>query len=530
MTPTSGIGAGQRAFILTRRRLLGMSGAAAGAVFAASALGMSGTSRAVLAACDKKTVTFSRGDELRTQDPQEISGLMEGTIAGLLYDSLIDTTATLEMVPALATEWKMAEDGLSYAFKLRDGVQFHDGTPFTADDVKFTFDRLLQNAQLQHAAVWLDQLKQVRVDDPASVTFLLNAPNPGLITNFAGEPILAHNAIEKYGDKFYEKGIGTGPFTFKEWSKNQRWVGDAFPGYWNKAMVHLDEVIFRPITEPATRIAALQTGEVDIIDSLSGDEAQQLGDQQGITIARSPSTDTIQFTFNLSRAPFNNADARWAVAHAIDSNTIVNDIVHAGQVVAAPIPPGTVGYDEELVKKVPEYNLDTAKTLLQKAGVAPGTKIKFILNPAWFAKLDLVAEYLSEQLRAIGFDVDMQFMEPGAYTEARKSRDFDIAIQQGNKGQNPDTNYTVLNVYGTFGSDLAKVRPDIIDMINQARTELDAQKRDDLYRKIQQEMYDMMAELILYRQEYIWGVRDRVQGFEARADFQTRVDYVDVTC
>lgn len=530
MTQTSKLRDGQRAFTVTRRRFLALTGTTAGAAIAASTLGFAVSSHAVQAACNQKSVTFARGDELRTQDPQEISGLMEGTIAGLLYDPLIDTTAKLEQIPGLATEWKMAADGLSYAFKLREGVQFHDGTPFTADDVEFTFDRLLQNSQLQHAAVWLDQLKEVRVDDPLSVTFLLKAPNPGLITNFSAEPILAHNAIEKYGEKFYEKGIGTGPFTFKEWGKNQRWVGEAFPGYWNKEAVHLNQVIFRPITEAATRIAALQTGEVDIIDSLSGDEAQQLGDQPNIKIDRSPSTDTIQFTFNLSRAPFNNADARWAVAHAIDYNAIVNDIVHAGQVVAAPIPPGTVGYDEALVKAVPEYNLDTAKGFLSKAGVAPGTKIKFILNPAWFAKLDLVAEYISEQLRSIGFDVDMQFMEPGAYTEARKSRDFDIAVQQANKGQNPDTNYTVLNVYGTFGSDLAKVRPDIIQMINQARTELDAQKRDELYRNIQHAMYDMMAELILYRQEYIWGVRDRVQNFEARADFETRVDYVDVTC
>src|SRR5690349_10636851 len=170
----------------------------------------------------EKSLTWARGDDLRTQDPQEISGLMEGTINRLLYDPLIDTDENLQLVPALATEWAMAEDGLSYTFKLRKGVTFHDGTPFDANSVKFTFDRLLTNPQLQHAALWLDSLQETRIDDPLTVTFVLKAPNPGLLTAFPAESILAANAVEKYGDTFFEKGIGTGPFTYVEWKKNQQ--------------------------------------------------------------------------------------------------------------------------------------------------------------------------------------------------------------------------------------------------------------------------------------------------------------------
>ena len=101
-------------------------------------------------------------------------------------------------------------------------------------------------------------------------------------------------------------------------------------------------------------------------------------------------------------------------------------------------------------------------------------------------------------------------------------------MQQGNKGLNPDPNYTVLVVFGTFGLAYNQVRPDVVQMIEQARTELDNAKRDQLYRQIQRAMYDDMAEFILYRQEYIWGVRDRVVGFVPRPDWQTRVFGLDV--
>lgn len=511
----------------TRRDLLRRSAATAAVVVSGPALFNFMAANAV-GAQGEKTLTWARGDDLRTQDPQEISGLMEGTIARLVYDPLIDTDENLQVVPALATEWQMADDGLSYTFTLRDGVVFHDGTPFSAESVKFTYDRLLQNPQLQHAAIWLESLSEVRIDDPLTVTFLLTAPNPGLITSFPAESILAHNAIDQYGESFFEQSIGTGPFKYVEWSKNQRWVGEANTEYWNPGVVKLSQVTFRPITEEATRIAALRAGEVDLIDSLSGDQAEELGRQDGIQIARIPSTDTIHLTFNFTRPPFDNRDARWAVAHAIDVQTIVNDILMAGQAIAAPIPEGTVGYDAELVAAIPEFNPERSRALLAEAGIAEGTRIEFKLNPAWFAKLDQVAEFVAEQLRAVGFDVELQFLEPGAYTEARQSHSFDLAVQQGNKGLNPDPNYTVLVVYGTFGLAYADERPDVVEMIEQARSELDDQARDELYRQIQREMYDDMAEFILYRQEYIWAVRDRVIGFTPRPDWQTRVFALDV--
>lgn len=523
-----GVGTGLAVGRVSRRRFLRVGTGAAGAMIGGPAL------LAFLTACGQttsggtKTLTWARGDDLRTQDPQEISGLMEGTIARLLYDPLIDTDETGKLVPSLATKWDVSADGKAYTFTLRQGVKFHDGTPFTADAVKFTFDRLLANPTLQHAAIWKDQLSDVVVKDPVTVVFNIKAPSPGIINSF-GEPILAQNAKDKYGDRFYEKGIGTGPFKYVEWKKNDHWTGDANKEYWDKGAVKLDRIVFRSITEEATKIAALKSGEVLLIDSLSGDQATDVGKDANIAIARVPATDTIHLTYNFRRPPFNNHDARLAVGYAIDKNQIVQNILKAGQVVGAPIPPGVVGYDAELVKAVIPYDPEKAKALLKSAGVAPGTKIEFKLNPAFFAKLNEVAQFVSDQLRAVGFTVDMQFLEPGAYTEARKSGSFDLCVQQGNKFPDPDSNYTTLVIAEAFGLFYKEFRPEIVPLITNARSELDPMKRDALYKQIQRMMNDDVAELILYRQEYIWGVRKKVTGFKPRADFQTRVFTCDIT-
>ncbi len=486
-----------------------------------------------LAACTPargpRTLTWSRGDDLRTQDPQQISGLMEGTIARVLYDPLVDTDAQGNQINGLASQATMAADGLSYTFTLRPGVKFHDGSDVNADAVVFTFERLLSNPTFQHASAFKDVIKSVTPVDGSTVRFDLAKPNPGLITAFTSESILSPAAVKKYGDDFYKSIGGSGPFKYKSWTANQQWVGEANRDYWVKDLVKLDQLVFRPIREDATRIAALQSGEVDVIDSLSGDQAEQLGKDGGVAIVRSPATNELAITFNMRKDPFKNRDARWAVAYGIDRQNIVDNVVKLGKVVGSSIPPGTVGYSEDLFKKPVPYDMAKAKELIQKAGIEPGTRVSFKLNPAWFARMKESSEYIANQLGQLGFEVDLQFLEPGAYTQARKSGDFDLCIQEIGRAFNPDTNFTILYGDEAFGNFYKEINPAIVSMIQDARVELDGGKRDAAYKAIQQTLYDDLPELILYQEEFIWGVRKRVKGFEGRVDAATRVYGCDVS-
>jgi peptide/nickel transport system substrate-binding protein len=475
-----------------------------------------------------KTLTWSRGDDLRTQDPQQISGLMEGTIAGVLYDPLVDTDAKGNLINVLATDWSMAPDGKSYTFKLRSGVKFHDGSEFNADAVVFTFDRLLSNPTFQHASAFKGVLNKTVAVDPTTVRFELATPNPGLINSFT-EPILSPAAKQKYGDDFYKQIGGTGPFKYKSWTANERWIGDANKDYWQKGFVKLDQYIFRSISEEATRIAALQNGELDVIDNLSGDQADQLGSDPNIQIVRSPGSSNIEVTFNVRRDPFKNKNARWAVAYAIDRSNIVKNITKSGTVVGASIPPNTPGHSPDLWAKLTPFDMNKAKEAFAAAGLKAGTPLAFKMNPAWFPKLKETGEYMAAQLNELGFKVTLQFLEPGAYTDARKSGDFDLAIQEIGRAANPGPNFKIILSDSAFGNFYKEVNPAIVTMIADANAQLDPKQRDDAYRKIDATIADDLAEFPLYQREIIWGVRKRVTGFQGRTGGDTRVQQCDVT-
>jgi peptide/nickel transport system substrate-binding protein len=268
---------------------------------------------------------------------------------------------------------------------------------------------------------------------------------------------------------------------------------------------------------------ARPSGEVDVIDSLSGDQADQLGQDSNVSVVRSPGTNQLVITFNMRKPPFNNKDARYAIAYAIDRQNIVSNIVKLGKVVGSTIPPGTVGYNDQLFTTPLPFDMNQARDRLQKAGVSSGTNISFKLNPAWFAKLKESSEYIANQLNQLGFNVDLQYLEPGAYTQARSSGDFDLCVQEVGRAFNPDTNLTIIFGNETFGNFYKEINPNIMPMIQQARVELDAQKRDAEYQQIQQVLYDDLPELSLYQEEFVWGVRKRVSGFTGRTDNQTRV-------
>jgi peptide/nickel transport system substrate-binding protein len=464
-------------------------------------------------------IVWSRGDDLRTQDPQLISGRMEGEINRCIYDQLFDVSPDGSQIPWLGTEWSSNDDGTVWTATMQEGAKFHDGSTVTSEDVKFTYERLLANPEFQHTTSFRDLLESVDAPNAATVVFNCSKPAP-LFNLLMTQHILSKKAYEEHGDNFWEKAIGSGPYRHLEYMKGEYWLGEMFEDYWQPDLPQVKRLRYRPISEEATRVAALRSGEVDIIANLSGELAEELSKDENIMIYRRPSLDHLYLLTNTGRAPFNNRDVRWAVNHAIDREALVKNIVKAGQVVGGHIPAGTVGYDASL-EAVP-YDPDESRRLLDKAGVAPGTKIEVKAHPFWFAKGKEVMEYVAGALQEIGFDVDLQFLEPGAYTDARRSGSYDLALQQGGKANNPCNQYKVFYVNDTFGSGYGPNNPDLQQLVEQACIEVSAERAGELYQQIQKTLYDDAAEIQLYRQENIWGVRKRVVGFEAYAPDTTR--------
>lgn len=464
-------------------------------------------------------IVWSRGDDLRTQDPQLIGGRMEGEINRCIYDQLFDVGPDGAQIPWLGLEWSSNPEGTVWTAKMQEGAKFHDGSPVTSADVQFTYERLLKNPDFQHSTSFKDLLTSVDAPDAGTVVFNCAKPAP-LFNLLMGEHILSKKSAEENGENFWEKAIGSGPFRHVEYVKGEYWLGEAFEDYWKKDLVKVNRLRYRPISEEATRVAALRSGEVDIICNVSGELAEELAKDENIAIFRRPSLDHLYLLTQQQRPPFDNPDVRWAVNYAIDREALVKNIVKAGQVIGGHIPQGTVGYDDSL-QPVP-YDPDQARKLLDKAGVKAGTKIEMKAHPFWFAKGKEVMEYVAGALQAIGFEVDLQFLEPGAYTEARKAGNYHLALQQGGKANNPCNQYKVFYITDTYGSGFGPKNPTFQEKVNQVCVEVDAGKADELYKQIQKQVYDEAVEIQLYRQENIWAVRKRITGFEAYAPDATR--------
>jgi peptide/nickel transport system substrate-binding protein len=464
-------------------------------------------------------IIWSRGDDLRTQDPQLIGGRMEGEINRCIYDQLFDVAPDGSQIPWLATEYSSNADGTVWTVKMNEGATFHDGSPVTSEDVKFTYERLLANPEFQHSTSFIDLLASIDAPDAATVIFTTSKPAP-LFNLLMGEHILSKKSAEENGENFWEKAIGSGPFRHLEYVKGEYWLGEAFENYWKPDLIKVKQLRYRPISEEATRVAALRSGEVDIIANVSGELAEELAQDENIAIYRRPSLDHLYLLTQNNRPPFDKPEARWAVNYAIDREALVKNIVKAGQVVGGHIPEGTVGYDASLAP-VP-YDPDEARRLLESAGVAPGTKIEVKAHPFWFAKGQEVMEYVAGALQDIGFEVDLQFLEPGAYTDARRSGSYDLALQQGGKANNPCNQYKTFYITDTYGSGYGPQHPDFQQLIDQACVAVDGEEANSLYSQIQKQVYDDAVEIQLYRQENIWAVRKRVSGFEPFSPDATR--------
>jgi peptide/nickel transport system substrate-binding protein len=464
-------------------------------------------------------IIWSRGDDLRTQDPQLIGGRMEGEINRCIYDQLFDVAPDGSQINWLATGYESNEDGTVWTVTMHEGATFHDGSPVTSEDVKFTFERLLANVEFQHSTAFVDLLSTVEAPDPTTVVFTTSKPAP-LFNLLLGEHILSKKSFEEHGENFWEQAIGSGPFRHVEYVKGEYWLGERYENYWKPELAQVQRLRYRPISEEATRVAALRSGEVDIIANVSGELAEELATDENIVIYRRPSLDHLYLLTQNNRPPFDKYEARMAVNYAIDREALVKNIVKAGQVVGGHIPEGTLGYDPSLTP-IP-YDPDEARRLLEVAGVAPGTRIELKAHPFWFAKGQEVMEYIAGALQEIGFEVDLQFLEPGAYTEARVSGSYDLALQQGGKANNPCNQYKTFYVNDTYGSGYGGQHPEFVQLIDQACIAVDPEEANSLYSQIQKQVYDDAVEIQLYRQENIWAVRKRVTGFEPYAPDTTR--------
>ncbi|PDQ19740.1 peptide ABC transporter substrate-binding protein [Mesorhizobium sanjuanii] len=368
------------------------------------------------------TVTYK--DDVATLDPAIGYDWQNWSMIKSLFDGLMDyEPGTTNLKPDLAESYEIAPDGKTFTFKLRHGVKFHNGREMTADDVKYSLDRVT-NPKTQSpgagffgsikgyddvAAGKAESLSGVTVVDPYTIKFELTRPDATFLhvmaINFAH--VVPKEEVEKYGADFGKHPVGTGAFKLAEWTLGQRIVFERNPDYWHKGLPHLDKVTFEIGQEPIVALLRLQKGEIDIPgDGIPPAKFQEVmaDPEQKARVVEGGQLHTGYITMNTTMAPFDNVKVRQAVNMAINKDRIVQLINNRAVPANQPLPPSMPGYDKAF-KGYP-HDVAKAKALLAEAGHPDGFETQlFAMNTDPNPR---IAQAIQQDLAAIGIKASIQ--------------------------------------------------------------------------------------------------------------------------
>ena len=469
------------------------------------------------------TFIFAGPNNITQWDPLNENKTNSYMLSKLTYNTLVNPYGENNAIqPELATEWSISDDGLSWTFKLREGVKFHNGEVFDSSSVVATLQRLLDNPTLVHAAFWTS-LESVEAPDAQTAVINLKEPWGALLNQLIDTPMLAPKALAEKGDALFEfnetnQPIGTGPWIAEKWTPGQdaEYVRNDEYWDWGDDKSNIDRMIYRPVIEDTTRVSGIQTGDLDMIDAVPVEQAEMLASVKGVKTEQFLGSAIVHLGFRCVDSIFEDVNARQAVNHAIDRQLIVDSIAGGGEASDWPCPEGVLGYDAENAK-VPEYNVEMAKELLGKTDYN-GEEISFIAPTGVFARNKEVAQAILAMLTDAGFKVNLEIMENAAFQERRAAGDYDIYLQRYPfPTGDPDSVITQRWLNDAHKS--GYVNDELNEKINASKKESDPTKREQLLKEVfALEWSEMAPHMSVYRQVTTLAYREGTTGLKARID------------
>ncbi|MFO1443155.1 ABC transporter substrate-binding protein [Bacillus sp. Bva_UNVM-123] len=485
------------------------------------------------------TLVFGRGGDSTSLDPAATTEGEAFKVTVNLFETLINFgKQDTEIEPGLATEWEASEDGLKHTLKLREGIKFHDGTDFNADAVVFNFERWkVGNAEqfYYYNSQFGDKIKEVKAVDEFTVEFTLNQVIAPFYKNLAMSPfgIASPTAIEKFGDKFNENPVGTGPFVFKEWKRNDRITIVKNDNYWQEGLPKLDTVIFRSIPENSARLNALSAGEVDLIDGVNFSDVTAIEGNADLQVFNRPSMNIAYVGLTNTRGPLQNKLVRQALNHAVDKQSLI-DAFYAGAADPAknPMPPVIAGYNDEVVDY--DYNPEKAKELLKEAGFENGFEMELWAMPVprpYMPDGQKIAEALQANFEAIGVKAKIVSYEWGTYLDKAKDGEADTFLL-GWTGDNGDADnflYVLLDEDAIGSNNYAYYKnSEVHDLLIKAQSSTDEAERTELYKQAQLIIKDDAPWIPLVHSLPVLAGKANISGFlphPTGSDILTTVEF-----
>ena len=457
---------------------------------------------------------------LNTQGPTLYAG-------GQIYQSLLTYGKDLEPLPLLAKSWEVSEDGLTYTFKLQDNVKWHDGQPMTSEDVVFTGEKFLREAHPRWRLIANTYLESITAPDPQTVVFKLSKPFSAFIYSFelSSFPIIPkhiYDGTDYRTNPANQNPIGTGPFMLKEWKRGQYIHMVKNPDYWKPGLPYLDELYFRVIPDSASRAIAFEQGTVDVLrgGDVEGFEVRRLTGQPDVENSvegwemYSP---VVFMEMNLKTPPFEKKEVRQAVMHALDRNFIVQTIMFGiGQPADGPFASTTKYHTDDVPQYA--YDIEKAKELIAAAGVNPGDYNIRLMGLPYGSQWDRLAEYVKQQLEQLGFNITIQAVDPGGWSQSMSDFNFDLAFnftyQYGDPAQGVARHYLSSNIVkGTpYGNNVSYENPTVDQLFAEAASSTDPDEVAAKYAEVQQILVDDVAMAWLFDMQNVTLWRPNVHN------------------
>ena len=468
------------------------------------------------------TIRIGMDADNTTMDPHRSTAAVDRQVYNNIYGKLVDIDAKFGIVPQLAESWDIKNGGLTYVFKLRRGVKFHDGSDFNAEIVKWNFDRMRDPALASPRRSEIAPVKDVSLLDPHTVEITLSAPFApflSVLSDRAGM-MVSKAAVEKYKEDFARNPVGTGPFRFAEWVKDDHMTLKRFDGYWEKGPPWLDELIYRPIPDASVRFTALRTGHIDFMHQIHPKDVSAARAERGLKVSEIPSLWWQAIRLNTQAGPFANRALRQALWYAVDRTVIHRVVYHnQGGIAWSPFPASMLAQDKDFSDW--KRDLAKAKAKLAEGGMPNGFAftIKGWNQPTQIQELQII----QAQLKEVGVDMKIELLEFGKLLADFTNQNFAALLLGWSGRPDPDGNaHVFLHSKGSQNNGRYQ-NPKMDDLLDRARSESDQAKRKALYAQVTRLAADDAPYTWLHHDAEIKVWADHVKGFEHISDGMIRL-------
>jgi len=460
------------------------------------------------------TLIAAKPGEVPLLDPHIGTATFSKRFFDLVYNGLVRLDENSAVAPELAESWDISDDGKVYTFQLRKGVKFHNGKEMTSEDVKASYERILDPETGSPARSFYADVVAIATPDPHTVVFTLDKPNAALLALMASpNAAIVPKEMLEAGDLSVE-AVGTGPFKLGEWMPDNYMILERHPDFFIEGRPYLDAIEFRVLPDEASILAGLRAQTIDyalIVDPKTAvlarvEENLQVKSEAGFTI--------FLLAINHEREPLDNPLVRMAVACAIDRQAIIDATALGEGEVTGPLAPSQQAYFVPF-SEFPCYqrDLDRSSELLIDAGFPDGVKFNIVVRNVH--PYSDIAEAIQAQLREAGIEAELEVDEVGIFVERWRSSDFDTYVSAMSGFPDPD-----FGVYRTFhGEGSANVHgysnAAMDELLEAGRTTHDPEERTEIYKELQRKLVEDVAAVFLYPRNYYQAMQQHVKGFTA---------------